>query len=247
MRPLVLVAEPDPFTLGWLEEACAAEGCEVVTALDGNDALAAIARETPALVIAASELPNVSGDELLEIVRRDPDLRPIAILLAGPATRATGTQPDARLSRPYRVTEVQARLRQMLASRLERRRRARESETTRRVGSHGQWKLALEQETDRALRHRAPLACVLVASESPARDAYTLAQLLRVVDEVFVVDGGRIGILLPETPADALATVEARIREALPDVRVASAALPDETRDPHKLEARAAERLGRMR
>ncbi|MCA9617232.1 MAG: hypothetical protein KC586_30935 [Myxococcales bacterium] len=247
MRPLVLVAEPDPFTLGWLEEACAAEGCEVVTALDGNDALAAIARETPALVIAASDLPNVSGDELLEIVRRDPDLRPIAILLAGPATRATGTQPDARLSRPYRVTEVQARLRQMLASRLERRRRARESETTRRVGSHGQWKLALEQETDRALRHRAPLACVLVASESPTRDAHTLAQLLRVVDEVFVVDGGRIGILLPETPADALARVEARIREALPDVRVASAALPDETRDPHKLEARAAERLARTR
>jgi len=280
MRPLVLVADSDPFALTLLEEACAAEGCEVMTALDGADALAAIAREAPALVIAARELGGISGTEILRIVRRDPELRVIAVLLAGEradATRdsaqtsptrhadhvardvtheasgeiATGafedehddSAPNGWLARPYRVVEVQARVRELLDTRLERRRRARESETVRRVGTRAQWKLALEHEAERAIRHRAPLGCVLVDSTAPERDARTLAELLRVVDEVFVLDERRVGVLLPETPAHALPVVEARIREALPSARLAMAALPDDASDPEGLERQATHRL----
>jgi CheY-like chemotaxis protein len=281
MRPLVLVADSDPFALALLEEACAAEGCEVMTALDGADALAAIAREAPALVIAARELGGISGTEVLRIVRRDPELRVIAVLLAGErgdASRdsrtsadladrpagageghtheasgeiATGalndahddSDPDAWLARPYRVVEVQARVRELLDTRLERRRRARESETVRRVGTRAQWKLALEHEAERAIRHRAPLGCVLVDSPAPERDARALAELLRVVDEVFVLDDRRVGVLLPETPAYALPVVEARIRDALPSARLAMAALPDDASDPEGLERQATRRL----
>ena len=280
MRPLVLVADSDPFALALLEEACAAEGCEVMTALDGADALAAIAREAPALVIAARELGGISGTEILRIVRRDPELRVIAVLLAGERVDASSGQtppthrdghlareahvtheasgeiataafddapddadPDGWLARPYRVVEVQARVRELLDTRLERRRRARESETVRRVGTRAQWKLALEHEAERAIRHRAPLGCVLVDSPAPERDARTLAELLRVVDEVFVLDERRVGVLLPETPAHALPVVEARIREALPSARLAMAALPDDASDPEGLERQATHRL----
>ncbi|MCU0672560.1 MAG: response regulator [Myxococcota bacterium] len=282
MRPLVLVADSDPFALALLEEACAAEGCEVMTALDGADALAAIAREAPALVIAARELEGISGVEILRIVRRDPELRVIAVLLAGERVDArdsvqmnpdpvgqhadvaretyvtheasgeiaTGaldarddSDPDGWLARPYRVVEVQARVRELLDTRLERRRRARESETVRRVGTRAQWKLALEHEAERAIRHRAPLGCVLVDSPAPERDARMLAELLRVVDEVFVLDERRVGVLLPETPAHALPVVEARIREALPSARLAMAALPDDASDPEGLERQATRRL----
>jgi len=276
MRPLVLVADSDPFALALLEEACAAEGCEVMTALDGADALAAIAREAPALVIAARELDGISGPEILRIVRRDPELRVIAVLVAGervdadresqpdadPVAQHAGvtheasgeiatdasddredSEPDGWLARPYRVVEVQARVRELLDTRLERRRRARESETVRRVGTRAQWKLALEHEAERAIRHRAPLGCVLVDSPAPERDARTLAELLRVVDEVFVLDDRRVGVLLPETPAHALPVVEARIREALPSARLAMAALPDDASDPEGLERQATRRL----
>lgn len=265
MRPLVLVADSDPFALALLEEACAAEGCEVMTALDGADALAAIAREAPALVIAACELGGISGTEILRIVRRDAELRVIAVLLAGeraPTAReaslheasgeiATGAADDVTddadadgwLARPYRVVEVQARVRELLDTRLERRRRARESETVRRVGTRAQWKLALEHEAERAIRHRAPLGCVLVDSLAPERDARTLAELLRVVDEVFVLDDRRVAVLLPETPAHALPVVEARIREALPTARLAMAALPDDAGDPEGLERQVTRRL----
>lgn len=271
MRPLVLVADSDPFALGLLEEACAAEGCEVMTALDGADALAAIAREAPALVIAACELGGISGTEILRIVRRDAELRVIAVLLAGERVEASDVAHDTRdtdvtheasgeiatgasndledsdadgwLARPYRVVEVQARVRELLDTRLERRRRARESETVRRVGTRAQWKLALEHEAERAIRHRAPLGCVLVESPAPERDARTLAELLRVVDEVFVLDDRRVGVLLPETPAHALPVVEARIREALPTARLAMAALPDDAGDPEGLERQVTRRL----
>lgn len=242
MRPLVLVAEPDPFALGLLEEACAAEGCEVMTALDGADALSAIAREAPSLVIAACELGGLSGPEILRIVRRDPELRVVAVLLAGEPFDETADA-DGWLARPYRVVEVQARVRDLLGARLERRRRARESETVRRVGTRAQWKLALEHEAERAIRHRAPLGCVLVGSACPERDARTLAEMLRVVDEVFVLDDGHVGVLLPETPAHALGTVLARIREALPAARLATAALPDDANDPESLERQATTRL----
>lgn len=284
MRPLVLVADSDPFALALLEEACAAEGCEVMTALDGADALAAIAREAPALVIAACALGGISGTEILRIVRRDAELRVIAVLLAGErvdasdsarvippchggpvghvprethlAREASGeittcafddapddADPDGWLARPYRVVEVQARVRELLDTRLERRRRARESETVRRVGTRAQWKLALEHEAERAIRHRAPLGCVLLDSPAPERDARTLAELLRVVDEVFVLDERHVGVLLPETPAHALPVVEARIREALPSARLATAALPDDASDPEGLERQATHRL----
>lgn len=281
MRPLVLVADSDPFALALLEEACAAEGCEVMTALDGADALAAIAREAPALVIAACELDGISGTEILRIVRRDAELRVIAVLLAGERVDASrdsaqrnpagqvdvarqahvtheasgeiataafddthaDSDPDGWLARPYRVVEVQARVRELLDTRLERRRRARESETVRRVGTRAQWKLALEHEAERAIRHRAPLGCVLVDSSAPEHDARTLAELLRVVDEVFVLDERRVGVLLPETPAQALPVVEARIREALPSARVAMAALPDDASDPEGLERQVTRRL----
>ncbi len=244
MRPLVLVAEPDPFALGWLEETCASAGCEVVTALDGEEAIASLARETPSLIIAASALPIVSGEQLLEIVRRDPELRAIAVLLGGEAVHRGDVEPDARLARPYRVTEVQAWLRRVLDTRFERRRRARESETSRRLGDATQWRLALEQEAERALRHRAPLGCLRASSRRPFEDGVALTRLLRVVDEVFVLGDGELGVLLPDTPGLALAVVAARVRAALPALRFGLASLPDDAHDASALESQARARIG---
>lgn len=241
MRPLVLVAEPDPFALGLLEEACSAEGCEVVAAVDGAQALDFIAREPPAVVIAACDLGEVSGQELLAILRRDPELAGLAVVLAGDG--ASAEVPDATLQRPYHVTEVQDCVRELLAARLERRRRVREKSNARRVGTLPQWKIALEHEVARALRHRLPLGCVLVRSDQPSVDARALAELLRVVDEVFVLDEGRIGVLLPDTPGPALATVCRRIESTLPGAFIVSGAVPDEARAAPSLEQLVSDRL----
>lgn len=62
----------------WLTEA----GFRVQLALDGAAALELIRAEAPDLVITDAMMPNVSGDELVEIMKDDPDLAHIPIVMA---------------------------------------------------------------------------------------------------------------------------------------------------------------------
>lgn len=62
----------------WLSEA----GYRVVTATDGIEALAAIRADPPDLVITDAMMPNMTGDELVEIMKDDPELARIPIVMA---------------------------------------------------------------------------------------------------------------------------------------------------------------------
>ena len=62
----------------WLEDA----GFEVVFALDGAEALERIRRDPPDLVITDAMMPNLTGDELVETMKADPDLAGIPIIMA---------------------------------------------------------------------------------------------------------------------------------------------------------------------
>jgi CheY-like chemotaxis protein len=62
----------------WLTEA----GFRVELALDGDEALAMIRADPPDLVITDAMMPNLSGDELVEIMKSDPDLAEIPIVMA---------------------------------------------------------------------------------------------------------------------------------------------------------------------
>jgi CheY-like chemotaxis protein len=62
----------------WLEDA----GFRVVVAGDGAEGLAAIRTEMPDLVVTDALMPVVTGDELVEQLQDDPDLRHIPIIMA---------------------------------------------------------------------------------------------------------------------------------------------------------------------
>ncbi|WP_436793689.1 response regulator [Actinospongicola halichondriae] len=62
----------------WLTEA----GFTVELALDGAEALAMIRDDPPDLVITDAMMPNLSGDELVEILKSDPDLAQIPVVMA---------------------------------------------------------------------------------------------------------------------------------------------------------------------
>ena len=62
----------------WLEDA----GFRVVVAGDGAEGLAAIRTEMPDLVVTDALMPVVTGDELVEQLQGDPDLRHIPIIMA---------------------------------------------------------------------------------------------------------------------------------------------------------------------
>ena len=62
----------------WLEDA----GFRVVFATDGLEALAIVRTRPPDLVITDAMMPEMTGDELVEIMKADPDLAHIPIVMA---------------------------------------------------------------------------------------------------------------------------------------------------------------------
>lgn len=80
--PTVLYVEDEAPLRGlvefWLRDA----GYEVLLAADGAEALELVRQSRPTLVITDAMMPNLSGDELVEIMKSDPDLADIPIVMA---------------------------------------------------------------------------------------------------------------------------------------------------------------------
>jgi len=62
----------------WLEDA----GYRVLLAADGVEALEVVRAERPDLVITDAMMPRMSGDELVERMKADPELSAIPIVMA---------------------------------------------------------------------------------------------------------------------------------------------------------------------
>ena len=58
-----------------------AEGYEVVSAGDGEEALAAAVREKPDLVISDVMMPKISGFDMLDILRQTPETKDIRVIM----------------------------------------------------------------------------------------------------------------------------------------------------------------------
>jgi len=69
-------------------QSIAPDGCEIVEASDGPDALAKALAYPPALVITASKLPLIDGYALCEILRRDHATAHVPVLVIADAPAA---------------------------------------------------------------------------------------------------------------------------------------------------------------
>lgn len=98
---------------GYLEQA----GFAVVTASDGSEAIDALARCQPDLVILDWMLPKLDGMEIAAHIRRDSDV-PIIMLTARTeeSDRVSGLEvgADDYVTKPFSVRELEARVRVVL-------------------------------------------------------------------------------------------------------------------------------------
>jgi DNA-binding NtrC family response regulator len=78
----VLVADDDAASRRLLEVRLRALGCEVATAGDGREALAAVQQEPPALLMLDLQMPRMDGMELLRTLRRDGIDLPVIVITA---------------------------------------------------------------------------------------------------------------------------------------------------------------------
>jgi DNA-binding response OmpR family regulator len=120
MSPKVLIADDEPNIVVSLEFMMKREGYEVVVARDGREALEAIRRERPRLVLLDAMMPGMSGFDVCEAVRADPEVRDTRILMLTAKGRETdvargvGAGADAYVTKPFSTRELVQKVRNML-------------------------------------------------------------------------------------------------------------------------------------
>lgn len=116
----VLVVEDDAEIADVLRRTLRAEGHDVRTAADGEEALSAASEFVPDLVILDLGLPKIDGVEVLRRIRKAGDV-PVLILTARSETedRVEGLDQgaDDYLVKPFERTELLARIRALMRRR----------------------------------------------------------------------------------------------------------------------------------
>ena len=115
-RRLVVVVEDHPDTQSAVAEQLRECGFEVEVASDGLTALAIIRERRPELVYLDLNLPHISGFDVCEQIRADPELKDVVILM----TSARGTLDvranaleagaDAYVPKPYDFEQLLAQV-----------------------------------------------------------------------------------------------------------------------------------------
>lgn len=81
MTQKILVVDDEPGTLTFLERVLRKQGYDVVTAVDGLDALVKVRREPPDLVVLDVMMPEINGYDVCFQLRFNRDFEQIPILL----------------------------------------------------------------------------------------------------------------------------------------------------------------------
>lgn len=81
-RSSILVVDDDPVSLNALRALLQADGYRVFTASEGREAIAAVGRWRPALVVLDCAMPGMTGLEVLETLRAAGEDIPVVVLSA---------------------------------------------------------------------------------------------------------------------------------------------------------------------
>ena len=120
MSHKIVIADDEPNILVSLEYLFKREGFIVTVARDGQEALEAIARERPALVLLDVMMPKKSGLDVCQALRADDANRDIKILMLTAKGRDTDVAKgialgaDAYMTKPFSTKELVARIRELL-------------------------------------------------------------------------------------------------------------------------------------
>ena len=116
----LLVADDEPNIIISLEYLMKREGYDVLVATDGNQALEAIQREQPALVLLDVMMPGKTGFEVCQAVRADPALDGVRILMLTAKGRETDVSKglalgaNAYMTKPFSTRELVQKVAEML-------------------------------------------------------------------------------------------------------------------------------------
>ncbi|MBL8157095.1 MAG: response regulator, partial [Anaerolineae bacterium] len=112
----ILVAEDNPNSRQLVKDILESVGYEALLAVDGPSAVAIAQAEIPDLMILDVNMPGMSGFEVCEIVKRDPKLAHIPVLILSAQTdidsrvAGLGLGADDYVAKPFSPRELAARI-----------------------------------------------------------------------------------------------------------------------------------------
>ena len=118
--PLVLCADDDEDILSLVSLRLQRAGFEVITATDGEAAVALARDRHPALAVLDVMMPKRTGYEVLEELRADEELRAIKVILLsarvqeGDVARGMQAGADAYLAKPFKAQELVSTVEKLL-------------------------------------------------------------------------------------------------------------------------------------
>jgi class 3 adenylate cyclase len=122
--PKILIADDEPFNVDYLEQELEDLNYEIVTAVNGREALEKTRSELPDLLLLDIMMPLMDGFSVLAEIKSDPNLRDIPVLIISAMTdlksiiRGIESGADDYLPKPFEPAILHARI----SSSLERKR-----------------------------------------------------------------------------------------------------------------------------
>jgi DNA-binding response OmpR family regulator len=122
MSHKVLIADDEPNIVISLEYLMKRAGYEVHIARDGQEAIDAIRRERPRLVLLDLMMPKKSGYDVCQELRADAQIKDTLVLMLTAKGRDTdvdkglGVGADAYMTKPFATKELVAKVAEMLGA-----------------------------------------------------------------------------------------------------------------------------------
>ena len=112
MNAKILIVEDDPDIMRILHHTLSTEGFQVVQAYGGEDAIRKVALHKPDLVLTDLSMPKISGVEVIQTIKTDPDTQHIPVVAVtahvwdGIAQSAGQVGCDGYISKPFTAKQV---------------------------------------------------------------------------------------------------------------------------------------------
>jgi two-component system, cell cycle response regulator DivK len=120
MSKRILVVEDQEDNRQIIRDMLTATDYELTEAANGEEALAAVARERPDLILMDIQLPGIDGYEATRRIKADPSLNSIPIIavtsyaLSGEEQKARAAGCDDYVAKPYSPRLFLAKIRELL-------------------------------------------------------------------------------------------------------------------------------------
>ena len=119
--PLILLAEDNDANVSTISSYLRAQGCQVLVAHNGQEAIAQAQANTPDLILMDIQMPVMDGLEAMRQIRQDPNLTGIPIIaltsltMSGDCDRCLEAGANNHLAKPIRLKQLVMLIQQCLA------------------------------------------------------------------------------------------------------------------------------------